>query len=114
MNVQLRELTTVSSHSFVSPASYWMPDLINGSAWLEHAPFGFWIVEALRPRMIVELGVHGGFSYSVFCQAVQRLHLPRAALRSTPGAAMSTRAITATTSMMRSARTIAATIRSRA
>ena len=75
MNVQLRELTTVSSHSFVSPASYWMPDLINGSAWLEHAPFGFWIVEALRPRMVVELGVHGGFSYSVFCQAVQRLHL---------------------------------------
>ena len=52
-----------------------MPDLINGSAWLEHAPFGFWIVDALRPRMIVELGVHGGFSYSVFCQAVQRLHL---------------------------------------
>ncbi len=75
MNVQLRDLSSVSPHSFVSPASYWMPDLINGSAWLEHAPFGFWIVEALRPRTIVELGVHGGFSYSVFCQAVQRLHL---------------------------------------
>ncbi|MGB9365064.1 MAG: class I SAM-dependent methyltransferase [Xanthobacteraceae bacterium] len=75
MNVQLRELSTVSPHSCVSQASYWMPDLINDSAWLEHAPFGFWIVEALRPGMIVELGVHGGFSYSVFCQAVQRLHL---------------------------------------
>lgn len=75
MNVHLRELTTVSPNSFVSQASYWTPDLIVGSAWLEHAPFGFWIVEALRPRMIVELGVHGGFSYSVFCQAVQRLHL---------------------------------------
>jgi hypothetical protein len=75
MNVQLRELSTVSSHSCVSPASYWMPELINDSAWLEHAPFGFWLVDALRPRMIVELGVHGGFSYSVFCQAVQRLHL---------------------------------------
>jgi len=75
MNVQLRELSTASLHSFVSQASYWTPDLINGSAWLEHAPFGFWIVEALRPRTIIELGVHGGFSYSVFCQAVQRLQL---------------------------------------
>jgi hypothetical protein len=75
MNVQLRELSTVSLDSCVSQASYWMPDLIKDSAWLEHAPFGFWIVEALRPRAIVELGVHGGFSYSVFCQLVQRLHL---------------------------------------
>jgi len=75
MNVQLREFAPVSPHSFVSPASCWMPDLINGSAWLEHAPFGFWIVDALRPRTIIELGVHGGFSYSVFCQAVQRLNL---------------------------------------
>ena len=75
MNVQLRDLSSFSVKSLVSPASYWMPDLINGSAWLEHAPFGSWLVEALRPRMIVELGVHGGFSYSVFCQAVKRLHL---------------------------------------
>jgi hypothetical protein len=75
MNIQMRELSSVHRDSFVSEASYWMPDLINSSAWLEHAPFGFWIVSALRPRMIVELGVHGGFSYSVFCQAVQRQHL---------------------------------------
>jgi hypothetical protein len=75
MNVQLRELPSVSANAFVSHASYWTPDLITGSAWLEHAPFGFWMVDALRPRTIVELGVHGGFSYSVFCQAVQRLHL---------------------------------------
>jgi hypothetical protein len=75
MNVQLRQLSTVSSNSFASQASYWIPELINDSAWLEHAPFGFWLVEALRPRMIAELGVHGGFSYSVLCQAVRRLHL---------------------------------------
>src|ERR1043165_6846732 len=75
MNVKLRELSAVSANSFGSQAPYWTPDLINASAWLEHAPFAFWLVDALRPRMIVELGVHGGFSYSVFCQAVQRLHL---------------------------------------
>src|SRR5207237_6504273 len=61
---------------FVSPASYWMPELMPVSAWVEHAPFAFWIMDALRPRTIVELGVHHGFSYFVFCQAVQRLHLP--------------------------------------
>ncbi len=76
MNVQLRDLSFASPDSFVSPASYWTPELVNASAWLEHGPFGFWIVDALRPRMIVELGVHRGFSYSVFCQAAQRLSLP--------------------------------------
>jgi hypothetical protein len=75
MNIQLRELSIASQNSFVSQASYWIPELTTVSAWLEHAPFGFWIVGALRPRTIVELGVHTGFSYSVFCQAVQRLHL---------------------------------------
>src|SRR5436190_2153311 len=48
MNVHLRELASISPHPFVSDASYWTPDLITGSAWLEHAPFGFWIVDALR------------------------------------------------------------------
>ena len=45
------------------------------SAWLEHAPFAFWLTAALRPRTVVELGVHRGFSYFAFCQAVQRLAL---------------------------------------
>lgn len=75
MNVQLRDLAPVDLTSCVSQISYWMPDLMTGSAWIEHAPFAFWIVGALRPKTIVELGVHRGFSYFVFCQAVQRLHL---------------------------------------
>jgi len=53
-----------------------MPNLLQpDSAWLEHAPFGFWLVDALRPTQIVELGCFSGFSYSVFCQAVQALGL---------------------------------------
>ena len=76
MNVQLRDLSSVNPAPFVSPASYWLPELMAVSAWHEHAPFGFWLVNALRPRTIVELGVHHGYSYFVFCQAVQRLHLP--------------------------------------
>ncbi|MGZ6007499.1 MAG: class I SAM-dependent methyltransferase [Rhizomicrobium sp.] len=75
MNVQLRDLSAHDLMSFVSAESFWVPDQIVDSAWIEHAPFGFWLMDALRPRMIVELGVHRGFSYFVFCQAVRRLQL---------------------------------------
>jgi hypothetical protein len=57
----------------ISPASFWEPEHLLPSAWYQHAPFAFWITEALRPGTFVELGTHHGFSYLVFCQAVQRL-----------------------------------------
>ena len=38
-------------------------------------PLCFWLVEALRPRVVVELGVHSGNSYCAFLQAVQSLEL---------------------------------------
>ncbi|MEZ0275720.1 MAG: TylF/MycF/NovP-related O-methyltransferase, partial [Roseimicrobium sp.] len=40
--------------------------------WTEHIPFAFWLVEHLRPKVIVELGVHTGGSYCAFCQAVEQ------------------------------------------
>jgi hypothetical protein len=46
------------------------------SAWWEHAPFGFWLVDAVAPDTIVELGSHNGFSLFVFAEAVKRLELP--------------------------------------
>jgi GT2 family glycosyltransferase len=33
-------------------------------------------MDALRPKMFVELGTHAGFSYLAFCQAIQQLDLP--------------------------------------
>lgn len=60
----------------VGPASFWMPVHLMESAWHEHAPFAFWLTEAIKPRTFVELGTHRGFSYLAFCQAVQRLALP--------------------------------------
>lgn len=44
-------------------------------AWWGHIPFAFWIVSNLKPRSIVELGVHTGTSYCAFCQAVERNEL---------------------------------------
>lgn len=61
---------------WMSNTSYWMPRHIVESAWLEHAPFAFWLVDAIRPRSIVELGTHNGFSYFTFCEAIRRLGLP--------------------------------------
>lgn len=58
----------------ISPVSFWpVENIVPESAWLEHAPFAFWLIDALRPRTFVELGTHGGFSYFAFCQAVRRL-----------------------------------------
>src|SRR5215471_7990416 len=55
---------------------FWLPDYVEQtSAWTEHIPFGFWIVEVLQPKVIVELGVHLGTSYFAFCQAVKDLPL---------------------------------------
>ena len=60
-------------HTFLTEASFWTPKFFVPSAWTEHAPFGFWLVDALRPRLLTELGTHYGFSYFVFTQAVKAL-----------------------------------------
>ena len=45
------------------------------SQWTEHVPFALFLVEALRPRSVVELGTHYGVSYCAFCQAIKALGL---------------------------------------
>ena len=46
------------------------------SAWFGHVPFASWLMQAARPRLLLEIGTGDGVSYSAFCQAVQRLLLP--------------------------------------
>jgi len=41
------------------------------STWVDHLPFAHDIVEALRPRLLVELGTYNGLSFFGFCQSVQ-------------------------------------------
>jgi hypothetical protein len=70
----LEETVGASSwQTCLSPASFWFPDRLVESSWLEHAPFAFWLIDVLRPGLLVELGTHRGFSYFTFCQAVDRL-----------------------------------------
>lgn len=60
---------------WVTPASYWIPEYVVDSAWLGHASFAAWLIEQMRPRSVVELGTHQGFSYFAMCEFAQRLGL---------------------------------------
>src|SRR5215831_11810752 len=67
---------TAEFQACLSPASFWGPEQLGPQpVWLEHAPFAFWLVGALRPRVLLELGTHGAYSYFSFCQAVRHLDL---------------------------------------
>jgi hypothetical protein len=47
------------------------PQYLPPSAWTGHLPFAFWLIEAAKPRVFVELGTHAGASYMGFCQSVK-------------------------------------------
>jgi glycosyltransferase involved in cell wall biosynthesis len=49
--------------------------LTPSSAWRQHIPFAMFLIDALRPGVLVELGTYRGDSYCSFCQAVQELNL---------------------------------------
>jgi hypothetical protein len=36
-------------------------------------PFGAYLISSIKPRLLVELGTHTGFSYCTFCEAVKQL-----------------------------------------
>ena len=47
------------------------PLRLAATAWAPHVPFAMYLVAALRPRVIVELGTFTGVPYCAFCQAVR-------------------------------------------
>ena len=40
------------------------------STWVDHLPFAYDLVETLRPKLVVELGVYNGLSFFTFCQSM--------------------------------------------
>jgi glycosyltransferase involved in cell wall biosynthesis len=58
------------------PICFSIPQRITDiTSWHEHIPFAMFLVEAVKPKTIVELGTHLGDSYCAFCQAVLQLKL---------------------------------------
>lgn len=70
-----QELTIKPSINTLAQGSmFWQPDFRRASPWLEHTPFLFWLVEALKPSRCVGLG-REAVAHLTLCQAVSRLRL---------------------------------------
>lgn len=41
------------------------------STWIDHMPFAYDLIAALRPKLLVELGTQRGLSYFTFCQSMK-------------------------------------------
>jgi hypothetical protein len=81
----MRELDAVVADAFhpllareLEPCLWYPERLVWPNSWAGHIPFAFWITDALRPQILVELGVHTGNSYAAFCQAVKLTGIPAA------------------------------------
>lgn len=59
--------------SLIVPAIFSRAKYLGPSQTLHHLPFLSWLVEALKPRRVVEIGLNHGVSYFATCQAAERL-----------------------------------------
>jgi hypothetical protein len=55
---------------YLPPSIDFNPIKMAFSTWVDHIPFGYDLVTAMRPKKLVELGTHNGMSFFVFCQAM--------------------------------------------
>ncbi len=50
---------------------YFEPSYLTFSTWMDHLPFAYDIIEAVKPKLFVELGTFRGLSYFAFCQSIK-------------------------------------------
>ncbi|MGI9601952.1 MAG: class I SAM-dependent methyltransferase [Acidimicrobiales bacterium] len=60
---------------YLPPSMAYVPKKMVFSTWVDHVPFGYDLVAALRPRLLVELGSHYGMSFFTFCQSIKDHHV---------------------------------------
>lgn len=53
------------------PVCLEFPLCLEETAWAGHIPFAMFLISAMRPRIVVELGAYRGVSFCAFCQAVK-------------------------------------------
>lgn len=59
----------MSLRLYLPPSCDFLPRRMAFSTWVDHLPFAYDLVGALRPESIVELGTQTGVSYFCFCQS---------------------------------------------
>ncbi len=59
-----------SSLYFPPSLQHFEPRRMVFSTWVDHLPFAYDLVEVLRPKLVVELGVYNGLSFFTFCQSM--------------------------------------------
>ena len=50
-----------------------VPSYEEMSSWWEHVPVAHWLMEVVKPKIVVELGTHYGVSFFSFCEAAKTL-----------------------------------------
>lgn len=48
-----------------------IPQYTAPSSWWEHVPIAHWLIEYLKPEVVVELGTHYGVSFFALCEAAR-------------------------------------------
>ncbi|MFC0342495.1 class I SAM-dependent methyltransferase [Paracoccus niistensis] len=55
---------------------FWHPRFSSNTPMMQHVPFLFWLVGAVRPRNIAVFGSHDGVALFALCQAMDKLNIP--------------------------------------
>ena len=63
-----------------SRAVFWQPRHVAASPALVRVPYLFWLVEAVQPERIVQIGLGDGIGFLALCQAVDKLNLDSSCL----------------------------------
>ncbi|MGB4192519.1 MAG: rhamnan synthesis F family protein [Limnohabitans sp.] len=67
----MKNLDLITKSALMSPSR-----VVEPLWWVGHIPFVMWLVENLKPQLLVELGTHSGNSYFAMCNSVNVNKLP--------------------------------------